>query len=61
MSKDWLQHVRKFDWTDLHCKVLRITVGESDEGGVKYTCVMGLDELTGDYYVIHASEMRTSK
>lgn len=51
--KDLLENVHKFEWKDLHGKVFRISVGESEEDGVKSVCVMGLDEQTGDYYVLH--------
>ena len=49
--KDLLENIHKFDWRDLHGKVLKITVGESEEDGMKYMCVMGVDE-NGHYYVV---------
>jgi len=51
--KELLENIHKFDWKELHGKQLRIAVGQGDEDGVEYVCVMGVDESTGHYYVLH--------
>lgn len=51
--KELLENNHKFDWKELHGKQLRITVGQSGEDGVESVCVMGVDESTGHYYVLH--------
>jgi hypothetical protein len=56
--KDLLENIHKFEWKDLHGKVLKIVVGEGQEDGVKSVCVMGLDEHTGHYYVLHTKTTR---
>lgn len=56
--KDLLENIHKFDWKDLHGKVLKIGVGESQEDDVKSVCVVGVDEQTGHYYVLHTKTTR---
>lgn len=51
--KDLLENIHKFDRKELDGKVLKIIVGEDVLDGVKSVCVMGLDEHTGHYYVLH--------
>lgn len=59
--KELIENVHKFDWKDLQGMVLRIVVGEDDVDGVKSTCVMGVDESTGDYYVLHTEQRSSCK
>ena len=56
--KDLLENIHKFEWKELDGKVLKIGVGESQEDDVKSVCVMGLDEQTGHYYVLHTKTTR---
>ena len=53
-----LENIHKFEWKDLHGKVLKIVVGEDVLDGVKSVCVMGLDAHTGHYYVVHTETTR---
>ena len=56
--KDLLENIHKFEWKELDGKVLKIVVGEDKLDGVKSVCVMGLDEQTGHYYVLHTKTTR---
>lgn len=51
-----------FKWPDLHATTLKISVVESiDDLGWLVTVVMGLDEKTGESYLLHRGMKRTYK
>ena len=49
-----------FNWTELHGKELKISVGQSIDNLAKemITVVMGYEESTGKYYTIHQEVKR---